>query len=51
MEDDLSLYLIEVLTDHRNVERRRAGRSEIPLDSMFGGSTNESRLKLHKELD
>jgi len=51
MEDDLSLYLIEVLTDRRNVERRRAGRSEIPLDSMFGGSTNESRLKLHKELD
>jgi hypothetical protein len=51
VEDDLSLYLLEVSADHRNLERRRAGRSEIHLNSIFGGSTNESRLKLHKELD
>jgi hypothetical protein len=51
MEMDLSLYFLDVEKDHVNLQRRRAGKQEIHINPAFSGSTNEIRLKLHKELD
>jgi hypothetical protein len=50
MEMDLSLYFLRVEADRVNLKRRKVGRGEVP-DAVFGGSTNEIRLKLHKELE
>jgi len=51
VEMDLSLYFLKVETDRANLQRHTAGKREIPIDSAFGGSVNDVRAKLHKELD
>jgi gluconate kinase len=48
MEMDLSTYFLKVEMDHVNLQRRMAGKKELHI---FGSSTSEIRLKLHKELD
>ena len=51
LEMDLGLYFLKVETDHLNLRRRLDGKQEVPVDSVFNGSTNDIRLRLHKELD
>jgi hypothetical protein len=48
---DLRLYLVEVETDHANLQRRAVGKRELQLQAIIGKSTKDLRLALHKELD